>query len=384
MKKYTRIFLSLLLFLAVLACSSGNKNAAIDGQENSPAKKIILSGKFNSPQKGKVILQKFDEKAYQDVDIAELNGTDFSFEVNVSEPEFYQLNLMDQKIIPLVLNPLDNKVQLEINTPGLTYRLTGSKDSEYYRQVNGLVAEFRQKTLILQQEFEGAQNDVEKKDIEKRYMEMQKSNVKKVKAIIDTIAPSIVALVASNLLDPNEEFDYLKKMAEEYKKELPDSKYVSKLIARIDEIERQMEKMKHLAIGKPAPEIELESPEGNKVKLSSLKGKVVLIDFWASWCGPCRKENPNVVKIYNKYKDKGFEIYGVSLDKDREAWLKAIQSDQMNWLHVSDLKFWQSAAAQTYQIQAIPATFLVDKGGLIIGRNLRGNALEDKVAEVLK
>ena len=114
-----------------------------------------------------------------------------------------------------------------------------------------------------------------------------------------------------------------------------------------------------------------------------MRGKYVLIDFWASWCGPCRKENPNVVRLYNQYKDKNFEIFGVSLDQDREKWLKAIQDDNLTWTHVSDLKFWQSAAAQLYNVNSIPATVLIDPQGKIVAKNLRGQALEDKVAQLI-
>ncbi|MDW8289051.1 MAG: TlpA disulfide reductase family protein, partial [Flammeovirgaceae bacterium] len=115
----------------------------------------------------------------------------------------------------------------------------------------------------------------------------------------------------------------------------------------------------------------------------SLRGKVVLIDFWASWCGPCRRENPNVVKLYEKYKHKGFEIYGVSLDRDRKAWIEAIKEDGLPWIHVSDLKFWQSEAAKLYNISAIPTTVLLDKEGKIIAKNLRGKALEEAIEKVL-
>ena len=117
--------------------------------------------------------------------------------------------------------------------------------------------------------------------------------------------------------------------------------------------------------------------------LSSLRGKVVLIDFWASWCGPCRKENPNVVRIYSKYKAKGFEIYGVSLDKDMNAWKEAIAADGIGWVQVSDLKYWGSAAAKLYGVQGIPQTFLLDKNGIIAARDLRGAALDAKVGELM-
>ncbi|MDX2196030.1 MAG: TlpA disulfide reductase family protein [Cytophagales bacterium] len=135
--------------------------------------------------------------------------------------------------------------------------------------------------------------------------------------------------------------------------------------------------------GEAAPDIVLADTSGKTITLSSLKGKVVLIDFWASWCGPCRMENPNVVRIYNMYKDRGFTIFSVSLDNNKANWLKAIAYDQLSWpSHVSDLKGWQSDAAGLYHVKGIPATFLLDKAGNIIAKNLRGPSLEKKLAEL--
>ena len=138
-----------------------------------------------------------------------------------------------------------------------------------------------------------------------------------------------------------------------------------------------------LMIGGVAPDIKLNGPDGKPVSLSSLRGKVVLIDFWASWCGPCRRENPNVVKMYQKYKDQGFEIFGVSLDNDANRWKGAIQTDGLTWFHVSDLMGWKSKPAQMYQVHSIPATFLLDKQGKIIAKGLRGAELEAAVANAL-
>ncbi|RPD40916.1 TlpA disulfide reductase family protein [Chitinophaga barathri] len=133
-----------------------------------------------------------------------------------------------------------------------------------------------------------------------------------------------------------------------------------------------------------AKDFEQKDPKGKTVKLSSFRGKYVLIDFWASWCGPCRQENPNVVAAYHKFKNKNFTILGVSLDKSKSAWLEAIEQDRLEWTQVSDLQGWANAAAQLYRVQGIPQNFLVDPNGKIIASNLRGRALEKKLAEILK
>ncbi|MBO9563894.1 MAG: AhpC/TSA family protein [Niastella sp.] len=137
-------------------------------------------------------------------------------------------------------------------------------------------------------------------------------------------------------------------------------------------------------IGKPAPDFEQAAPDGKRIKLSDFRSKYVLIDFWASWCGPCREENPNLVAAYQQYKDKGFNVLGVSLDAggQRAAWLQAIEKDQLHWAQVSDLKGWDNAAAKLYGVRGIPANFLVDPSGKIIARDLRGKVLQEKLAEI--
>jgi peroxiredoxin len=139
-----------------------------------------------------------------------------------------------------------------------------------------------------------------------------------------------------------------------------------------------------IGLGRTAPEFSMADTTGKPVALSSLRGKYVLVDFWASWCGPCRKENPNVVAAYQKYHNKGFEILGVSLDDKKRLWEKAINADNLTWYHVSDLKGWKNEAAGLYSIKAVPTSFLLDKDGKIIAKNLRGEALHKKLAELLK
>jgi peroxiredoxin len=137
-------------------------------------------------------------------------------------------------------------------------------------------------------------------------------------------------------------------------------------------------------INKQAPEFSLPDVNGKTITLSSFKGKYVLVDFWASWCLPCRKENPNVVQAYNKYKNKNFTILGVSLDKEKDDWLGAIETDKLSWTQVSDLQEWNSAAVSTFNFTGIPFNILVDPEGKIIAQSLRGDSLEEKLEEILK
>ncbi len=160
-------------------------------------------------------------------------------------------------------------------------------------------------------------------------------------------------------------------------------RYAAQNPLAVQQLQALLQTEKSLMIGALAPEIVLPNPAGDSLRLSDLRGKIVLIDFWASWCGPCRRENPNVVRVYQQYKEQGFEILGVSLDRTQEAWVKAIEKDQLEWLHVSDLQYWQSIAAKTYAVSSIPATVLLDREGRIVAKGLRGPALEQKIAELL-
>ena len=168
------------------------------------------------------------------------------------------------------------------------------------------------------------------------------------------------------------EASFRKQMAAEF----GDKESVKKYLAALPKL--------GLQIGDNAPEIFLPDTSTNFIKLSSLKGKVVLLDFWASWCGPCRRENPAVVKLYERFKDKGLVILSVSLDENKQSWANAIRKDRLPWLHASDLRGWKSIAASNYGVQSIPQTFVLDKDGVIIAKNLRGEALERFFEEQFK
>jgi peroxiredoxin len=187
------------------------------------------------------------------------------------------------------------------------------------------------------------------------------------------------------VLNARNDFDLFEKVDVSLFKKYPNSNLVQNLhkfvTAMKPQISAMEEQSKTTGKGALAPDITLNDPAGNPQTLSSLRGKIVLLDFWAAWCGPCRRENPNLVSAYAKYHDKGFEIYQVSLDKTKPEWEAAIKQDGLNWIHVSDLKYWSSPIARKYGVESIPANFLLDKEGRIIATNLRGAALEEELAK---
>ncbi len=187
---------------------------------------------------------------------------------------------------------------------------------------------------------------------------------------------SIASFFVADYLKIDDHFNFWDSLILKYEKDLGYTSYYKALNEKFNRI-------KVLSIGQYAPEISLNDPDENQLTLSSLRGKYVLLDFWAAWCRPCRVENPNIVKMYNKYKNYGFEVFQVSLDRDKSTWINAINKDGLNELnHVSDLKFWKSDAAITYNIKSIPASFFIDPDGKIIAKNLRGPRLEKKLSEI--
>jgi thiol-disulfide isomerase/thioredoxin len=194
-------------------------------------------------------------------------------------------------------------------------------------------------------------------------------------------SPALLPLLSE--VDPNQNFEAYENLVNQIVAGFDGAPSVNQVKAMYLKQKERHEEMQFLAPGKVAPDFAQPKSDGKILKLSDLKGKVVLIDFWASWCGPCRKENPNVVKIYQKYADKGFTVFSVSLDKDKNAWMEAIKRDNLLWPnHVSDLKAWSNEAAQQYRVTGIPFTVLVDKDGKIIQTNLRGAELENTLKSI--
>ena len=239
------------------------------------------------------------------------------------------------------------------------------------------------RTFLVTMRMDSLRADSLSRQMEKPYEAMIKAYSDVVAQKVKANTNSFASVMAVQQLNPEDYIDVYIALDKGLAAKYPNNADVVKFHSVVEQDQMMVNRTKAIATGAEAPEINLPMPNDKPLALSSLRGKVVLIDFWASWCGPCRKEMPNVKRIYEKYKSKGFEIYGVSLDKDRDDWVAAISKDGLTWPQVSDLAYWQCKAAQDYAVQAIPFTVLIDKNGKILAKNLRGAELEAKIAEVL-
>jgi len=361
-----------MIFVSVVLLSSCNESSSQEG--------IRIAGKVKFPQaKGIIKLEMLGQEGIAPVDTIEL-AADSTFEVfvKIEEPSFLRVNFYGKQVVPLVLTTQDVFIEAEAYAAQAPVTVSGSIDTEYFEKAGRLNAKFQSDVQMLDSDYAQAMTagDIEQgMAIQQQYVGIEAKFNKEMKSLIWSMGNSVSAIFALNYINPETEFAFTDSLSAKFATELPNSRFTKELITRV-------ESMRKLAVGADAPEISLPDPEGVEIRLSSLRGKYVLIDFWAAWCKPCRQENPNVLASYNRYKDKGFEILGVSLDRTREAWVKAIKDDGLTWKHVSDLQYFNSEAAATYEISAIPATYLVGPDGKIVAKNLRGSSLERKLEEI--
>ncbi len=394
-------FITPIIAFALLLGSCGGEVST--EEEEIPGHKIV--GEVTNGDGQEVVLVAYEGETESIIDTVQIENGRFEFQTATKELRQYVILFGENEMpIVLLLDESDKDIVIKGSMPGIgdNYQVSGSKESQFVKDY----------LVFLKPYFEVEQPI---------YMELQatpQTDTVRIQTLIDKLdsislyqreyainhmdknpgsAASWLMLrelfPASGLLkfDPAD-LDYFKRVSSEMREKYPYSEYPDLIDRDVKSIEAQIEQLNNpeLAQGSGtgdfeyAPEIVMEDKNGKKMALSDLRGKVVLIDFWASWCAPCRQENPNVVAMYEKYKSKGFTVFSVSLDQDKDAWLKAIAADNLSWPnHVSELNGWNSSAAVAYGVNAIPAAFLIDGDGKVIGRNLRGPQLEQKLKEVL-
>ncbi len=374
MKKIATLILGT---LALISCDKGKKNEPFE-----------LKGVLTDAKGETLVLEKLVSPQPIVVDSAIINEKgEFEFVNYRPQIGFYRIKLSQSNFAMLVLDSMD-KVSITGSAKDLgnTYKVTGSDETKIFLEYNEFSKKRDKKLDSLNQVFYNLaeskqlnekQRDSLSKTFEQPYTQLMTGFNDELSKKILANTDKYSSIMAIQGMEPDKFADIYKALDEGLQKKYSDDKNV-KMFHEI------VVKMLASAIGQKAGEISLPNPEGKTIALSEFKGKYVLIDFWASWCGPCRKEMPSVVAAYAKYKDKGFEIYGVSLDQSKEKWVEAIAKDGITWPQVSDLKFWDSEPAKQYGVQSIPYTVLIDKEGNIIAKNLRGEELEKKLAEVLQ
>jgi peroxiredoxin len=379
--------LFLVAALVIQACSS-NPN------------EFSIKGTYKNADNEKVTLLQLKTDGMKKIDSVKLEtGGEFQFTGYTNIPTFFVVQADKSKTITLLVKPGDNiSLKANLNNFQGSYDIKGSKDSRKIMKLRRNLESNIAKLDSLGKFYKQNPNNENSQKLRSRLNKVSNEIVQKqkdyTKRFIDNNLNSMVSLMAlyqqigprSYVLDPRKDFEYFEKVDSALMNKYPNSGPVKSLHSQVEQMKQQRkaekESAKRLAIGQKAPEIALPNPAGDTIALSSLRGQYVLLDFWASWCKPCRVENPNLVKAYKRYNDKGFEIYQVSLDKKRASWEKAIEKDNLSWTHVSDLKFWNSSAAKTYNIRSIPANFLLNEKGEIIDKNLRGDALQKKLHEI--
>jgi peroxiredoxin len=308
-----------------------------------------------------------------------LDNSKVSFEGVLDQPDMVYLKIGDsRKAINIFAE--NSNITASANVDSLDRAvITGSSVHDDLLEFTRTMKIFDEKYASLNQAYRLAVGASDAKKMEEILAEYDHSRLEQFEMIKKFVANKsdsyISPFITKHYLSMDMEVSELEKVLAGMDSSIHDSRdYISMYDG--------VEKLRRVDVGRPAVDFALNDTTGNPISISSFRGKYLLIDFWASWCGPCRKENPFVVELYNDFNDKGFEIIGVSLDEDRSRWVKAIHDDMLTWSHVSDLKGWASEAGSLYSIKSIPATVLLDREGIIIEKNLRGDALRKKLEEI--
>jgi peroxiredoxin len=343
-------------------------------------KHVVVGGKIDQCQSktASLFLSSGDTKLIAE-SMVDSAGS-FRLEARLDKGDVFKLQFEGGVYLSLVIMPGD-QIEVTANMADLlnTLQIKGSDQSQMIYESNRVLQKYKSQLDSINNRYysllQQGLTDSVKQVLISSYMQTDSAQNQYLVNLISQHPDYLSCLFIIDKLPIEKYFDSYVLLDEGLSKKFSDNNFVINFHKRV-------ENTKKLADGSPAPEISLPDPDGKTITLSSFKGKVVLIDFWASWCSPCRKENPNMVRIYNKYNAKGFEILGVSLDKTRDAWVKAIADDKLTWAHCSDLKFWQSEAALTYNVSAVPYTVLIDREGKIIAKGLRGEELEARLEQL--
>lgn len=342
--------------------------------------KYTINGTVEGEQTGNVLLVKYDGEAMDTLAKSPVADGKFTLTGNVKElTDAYVVFEGKRGATPIFVENVEYTATLNPADPTATL-IEGSETQNLANQFFAINNASRKIQSQLYKDYSAAaqaKDEAKMKEIEEEFNkageEAEAKENELIKANADTYVAAYVVAQKMGGLEADELTEKYEALGENAKASAPGKKIADRI-----------QKLSAVAIGQVAPDFTQNTPEGEPLSMHAIKGKVKLIDFWASWCGPCRGENPNVVKVYEQYHPKGLEILSVSLDNDKEAWLKAIEDDQLKWHHVSDLKGWQNEAAQIYAVSGIPHTVLLDENNVIIAKDLRGEELKNKIAELLK
>ncbi len=355
-------------------------------QKSNPSKPFTfkIEGNVRNFEGSKIFLHhKWDEVNY--TDSTKVSNGKFSFTLKSSEPNMYWFTTNRDINNPtnciFFVDESTFKVTIIGDSIGFSKIEGGKTQADYldYRAVLNNIVLIQQK---MQADFNVAMqnNDINAQNaIRAEYQNLNATYINSLKNFIKTHPKSAVSgfVIYNDFNNPNIPLADVEESLSYIDPSIRETKFIKLANKRLDS-------MRGTTVGYKANEFSQNNPDGKKINLSDFRGQYVLIDFWASWCRPCRMENPNVVSAYNKFKDKGFTVLGVSMDSNREPWLNAIQQDNLTWTHVSDLKGWGNEVGKLYGVTGIPQNYLIDKEGKIVAKDLRGQALDDKLAEILK